>query len=438
MVEAAPVTARESSFAQVCGRDLREAREATHRWRTHGDAKELDKAWDIYNSIYKKIDAMQKQMKVLNLQYVSPRLLTARSLELAVPGTYRTGQPVITIAKFNMKLPVIVSKQHPRRLTIRGNDGKDYLYLLKGGEDLRQDERVMQLFDLVNGLLSTNTESFKRRLHIQAYPVIPLDTMVGLSGWVQGTDTLHALITGYRESRSILANIEHRLMLQMAPDYERLMQLQQIEVFEHALESTTGLDLYRLLWLKSSSSDHWLERRTTYTRSMAVNSMVGYILGLGDRHPANLLLERSTGRMVHIDFGDCFEVAMHREHFAEKVPFRLTRMLTHAMEVSGIEGSFTKTSQVTMGVVRDNKDSLMAVLEAFVYDPLITWRLANTNKAGDNNPDDPSQAHLQAPMRKLKTNENDIFGGENDEEDRNERALAVYNRVQYKLTGEKI
>lgn len=28
-----------------------------------------------------------------------------------------------------------------------------------------------------------------------------------------------------------------------------------------------------------------------------------------------------------------------------------------------------------MQVVRDNKDSLMAVLEAFVYDPLISWRL---------------------------------------------------------------
>lgn len=28
-----------------------------------------------------------------------------------------------------------------------------------------------------------------------------------------------------------------------------------------------------------------------------------------------------------------------------------------------------------MKVLRDNKESLMAVLEAFVYDPLINWRL---------------------------------------------------------------
>jgi len=122
----------------------------------------------------------------------------------------------------------------------------------------------------------------------------------------------------------------------MAPDYEFLTLLQKVEVFEYALDNTTGQDLYRMLWLRSINSEAWLDRRATYTRSLAVNSMVGYILGLGDRHPSNILIERSSGKVVHIDFGDCFEVAMHREKFPETVPFRLTRMLTHAMEVSNI------------------------------------------------------------------------------------------------------
>lgn len=169
---------------------------------------------------------------------------------------------------------------------------------------------------------------------------------------------------------------------QMAPNYEDLILLQKVEVFEYALENTTGQDLYRVLWLKSANSEHWLERRATYTRSLAVNSMVGHILGLGDRHPSNVLLQRHTGKVVHIDFGDCFEVAMHREKYPEKIPFRLTRMLTHAMEVSGIEGSFRITCEFSMKVLRDNKESLMAVLEAFVYDPLITWRLIQHD--GDN------------------------------------------------------
>ena len=52
------------------------------------------------------------------------------------------------------------------------------------------------------------------------------------------------------------------------------------------------------------------------------------------RHPSNLMLDRISGKIIHIDFGDCFEVAMVREKYPEKIPFRLTRMLINAMEVS--------------------------------------------------------------------------------------------------------
>ncbi|KAJ3052607.1 phosphatidylinositol kinase- protein kinase tor1, partial [Rhizoclosmatium hyalinum] len=87
------------------------------------------------------------------------------------------------------------------------------------------------------------------------------------------------------------------------------------------------------------------------------------------------MMERNTGKVIHIDFGDCFEVAMQRENYPEKVPFRLTRLFINAMGVSGVEGNFRITSEHVMRVLRENKDSLMAVLEAFVHDPLINWRL---------------------------------------------------------------
>ncbi|PSR71034.1 hypothetical protein PHLCEN_2v13082 [Hermanssonia centrifuga] len=419
VLEAGPRTARETSFTQVFGRDLHEAYEACRRYRVYGEPRDLERAWEIYYGVFKKIEKQLPQLTVLDLQYVSPELLRARNLDLAVPGTQESGKPTITIQSFATKLTVIPSKQRPRRLALKGSDGRDYHYLLKGHEDLRQDERVMQLFSLVNNLLSVDIDCFKRRLHIQRYPVIPLAPQAGLLGWVQDSDTLHVLIKDYRDSRKVLLNIEYRLMLQMAPDYENLILLQKIEVFEYALENTTGQDLYRVLWLKSAGSEHWLERRATYTRSLAVNSIVGHILGLGDRHPSNLMLTKTTGKVVHIDFGDCFEVAMHREKFPERIPFRLTRMLTHAMEVSGIEGSFRNTCEISMKVLRDNKESLMAVLEAFVYDPLITWRLMLTEpdtRRADLNPDRTADlvgaaAHPQGLPRRPRADENDIFNG---------------------------
>lgn len=44
-------------------------------------------------------------------------------------------------------------------------------------------------------------------------------------------------------------------MLGLAPDYDHLTVIQKVEVFEHALESTSGEDLHRVMWLKSRSSE---------------------------------------------------------------------------------------------------------------------------------------------------------------------------------------
>ncbi|KAJ3106200.1 phosphatidylinositol kinase- protein kinase tor1 [Phlyctochytrium planicorne] len=454
MLERGPETLREISFNQAFGRDLQEALDWCKKYKRTQNINDLNQAWDLYYHVFRRINKQLPQLTTLELQYVSPKLLAARDLDLAVPGTYRSGDPVIRITSFFPTLSVITSKQRPRRLTIRGSNGTEYQFLLKGHEDLRQDERVMQLFGLVNTLLGIDPETFKRHLNIERYSAIPLSPNSGLIGWVPNCDTLHSLIRDYRDSRKILLNIEHRLMLQMAPDYDNLTLLQKVEVFEYALENTTGQDLYKVLWLKSKNSEVWLDRRTTYTRSLAVMSMVGYILGLGDRHPSNLMLDRFTGKVVHIDFGDCFEVAMHREKFPEKIPFRLTRMLINAMEVSGIEGNYRITCEHVMRVLRENKDSLMAVLEAFVYDPLINWRLLtnpspkiegkpnqkpnSNNKIENDMLEDTS--HKFPASRKQRTNENELITGDDDEhvnkpEGLNARALSVINRVSSKLTG---
>ena len=49
------------------------------------------------------------------------------------------------------------------------------------------------------------------------------------------------------------------------------------------------------------------------------------------------------------------------------------------MEACGIEGNFRSTCELVMKVLRDNRESLMAVLEAFLYDPLLNWRLLEKN-----------------------------------------------------------
>lgn len=372
----AAMTNSEQRFRNTYSNPLNEAYQLLSRYSEDNDQTLIQKAWDIYYSIFRKIDRSIRDMMVLHLSDVAPDLLD-RSMSVAIPGTYSPfNSEQVCIDRIVPEIQVLNTKQRPRKLTIEGNDGNDYIFLLKGHEDLRQDERVMQLFGLVNTILASDFNSCEQELSIARYAVTPLSPNVGLIGWVPNCDTLHALIKEYREVKGIPINTEHQLMKGFAPNCENLMLIQKVEVFRYALDATVGDDLKTIMWMKSSSSEHWLAHRTNYIRSCAVMSIVGYFLGLGDRHPSNLMIDRYTGKLVHIDFGDCFESGMHREKFPEKVPFRLTRMMVKAMEVTGIEGTFRKTCELVMQVLRGEKQTLMAMLEAFVYDPLINWRLA--------------------------------------------------------------
>lgn len=441
MLESGAETLREISFQNSFGIDLNEANDWIKNYKKTKDESSINQAWDIYYNVFRRISKLLPQLQTLELQHVSPRLLSAENFELAAPGTYAAGKPIIRIGKFESVFTVISSKQRPRKFTIKGSDGKDYQYLLKGHEDIRQDSLVMQLFGLVNTLLQNDPECFRRHLDIQQYPAIPLSPKSGLLGWVPNSDTFHTLIKEYRDANKIPLNIEHWVMLQMAPDYDNLELLQKVEVFQYAMENTKGNDLQQVLWLKSKSSEFWLERRTIYTRSLAVMSMTGYILGLGDRHPSNLMLDRITGKIIHIDFGDCFEAAILREKFPEKVPFRLTRMLTNAMEIGGIEGSFRITAENVMRVLRDNKESLMAILEAFAFDPLIHWGFdLPTEKIIEQSGIDLPLINPSTLIKNgaMSAEDADILETQQNQELRNARAMLVLKRITDKLTGNDI
>lgn len=277
------------------GRLIRESEEA---------ATALDKAWDIYYTVFRRINKQLPELTQLELRQCSPALSKARNLELSIPGSYRVDGSYVKIQEFIPNLQVIASKQRPRKIILRGSDGQNYVFLLKGHEDLRQDERVMQLFGLVNALLARDRQTKKHDLNIQRYAISPLSHDCGVVGWVPHCDTLHSLIRDYRHGK-IPLNMENKEMLKIA-DYDLLTVMQKVEVFSDGLKRTTGNgnDLYEILWRKSTNSEDWLEHRTKYTRSLAVMSMVGYILGLGDRHPSNLMLDKLSGRILHIDFGE--------------------------------------------------------------------------------------------------------------------------------------
>lgn len=71
-------------------------------------------------------------------------------------------------------------------------------------------------------------------------------------------------------------------------------------------------------------------------------SVVGYVIGLGDRHLDNILLDFNTGEVVHIDYNVCFEKGL-KLLIPEIVPFRLTQTMQRALGHTGVEVRNTPT-----------------------------------------------------------------------------------------------
>merc|ERR1719350_1619406 len=93
------------------------------------------------------------------------------------------------------------------------------------------------------------------------------------------------------------------------------------------------------------------------------------ILGLGDRHTENILMDDKSGQICHVDFDCIFDKAQALK-VPEQVPFRLTRSLRAGLGVCDYQGPFRRTCVITLTALRKEKNSLKTVLDAFINDPL--------------------------------------------------------------------
>ena len=381
-----PENTYEINFYQKFGSNIFEAENFLKEYIDTNNLECLAEAWDIYIHLYANITNYYKKFEKMSLDYISNKLYKLNNSNIFIPGSY---SPLfknfseleekkfsgIKIKKIGKILKIFKTKQHPRQLTMIGIDDKEYMFLLKGHEDLHQDERVMQLFILVNTIIENNQLIKNKNLYIDTFSVLPLSQSTGIIGWVPNCDTLHQLIKEKRDMSHLIQNNENNKLHRTHPKYETANFMNKVEIFKDTIKESKAFEIKDMIWIKSKNCETWLIRRTNYSRSLAVMSMVGYILGLGDRHPSNLMMSRKTGKIIHIDFGDCFEVAMKRDKFPEKVPFRLTKMLVKALEATGVGGTFKIISEKVMELLRNNKDSLLAILGSFLYDPLISFKL---------------------------------------------------------------
>lgn len=325
----------------------------------------------------RNLKARAEKLSIIVLTKVSEDLASRHGLSLYVPGV-NDGSLIESVEPVMEILP---TQQRPRVVYIKSNTGAKIKYLLKGNEDLRLDERFMQFFQLVNQRFSADRRTRELGLSISRYSVIPITVNAGLIQWVTGADTLYQIVSENRKLRNVPERIEQEIMRDLvSADYAGLTGIQKLEMFEEVRVLQPANELFEWMWVNAPNSQQWMYQNERYTRSLATMSVVGYIIGLGDRHPGNIMIQKTTGDVIHIDFGESFESASLRERFPEKVPFRLTRLLVNNLCGCDAHGFFRMMAQSAMATLRNSITSLIGQLFIFIHDPLNPNESRDTKK----------------------------------------------------------
>ncbi|XP_047109240.1 serine-protein kinase ATM-like [Schistocerca piceifrons] len=283
---------------------------------------------------------------------------------------------IIGIAGFEKTYQMVGGVNAPKKIVCIGTDGIKRPQLVKGRDDLRQDAVMQQVFTMMNTFLRRNKETSKRKLLMRTYKVVPLSQRSGIIEWCDNTEVLAIYLIGSdlktgAHRRYYPSDFSGLACRKKMKDVASESNEKKLEVYKEICKSFRPV-LHKFFLEYFPAPSIWFERRLAYIHSVATSSMIGYILGLGDRHVNNILIDKQTAEVIHIDFGIAFEMGRILPT-PETVPFRLTRDIVDGMGASGVEGVFRRCCEKTMSVLRQNQETILTILEVLLYDPLYSW-----------------------------------------------------------------
>ncbi|XP_037038023.1 DNA-dependent protein kinase catalytic subunit-like isoform X2 [Bradysia coprophila] len=353
---------------------------------------------------------------------------------LELPGQY-TGNNCpntsehIKIIKFDEKITIFKSMRMPIRINIYCSNGKTYPYLVKYGEDMRQDERIQQIFHHMSGLLRADEKCRNHQLTIKGYQVVPISTCCGILSFVEHTMPMFDLTSHGLERKE--GNAKAKLD-QCRLDFDKFLRVHSIgeknqnnihlygrSVMNYSrtqiinnfrnLEYKIPDDIIKFALIELSvSPESFFLLRTNFITSLATMNIAHWVLGIGDRHLSNILIHQKDATMLGIDFNLAFGAGTRDSTIPELIPFRLSPHFVNVMTPFGTSGLIIKTMIHTLRTFRSSRKLLTSYMESFVKEPTIDW----LHSARAHNPDESisSSDSDWEPLMRIRIAERKLAG----------------------------
>ncbi|XP_045466048.1 DNA-dependent protein kinase catalytic subunit-like isoform X2 [Harmonia axyridis] len=348
---------------------------------------------------------------------------TKLNVDLEIPGQYNgkkmpLPQYHVKIYKFHPEILVLSSLRKPIKLTILGNDTKEYSYLVKFGEDIRQDQRIEQLLDVMNDIFR-KSDSYSQEISLETFEVIPLTSSLGIIRWIDKTLIMETFMRRCLNNKKKSLDGPFEKYVQFIYSSARRINSDKVaygesskvhdrnKVILNYQRTVNEIDkdiLRKAFWNMSTSIESFIALRHNFMRSYAIMCVSHWILGIGDRHLSNTLICLKSGHVIGIDFGCAFGTATQMLPVPELIPFRLTPQIVSFMEPLEVKGHFRGSMMSAMKCLKENKKLLVAVMSVFIKEPSSNWLeiSSSSQSLGDSSSNWYPNHKLNQVKRKLE------------------------------------
>ncbi|GAB2260071.1 hypothetical protein Droror1_Dr00010926 [Drosera rotundifolia] len=324
----------------------------------------------------------------LKLEEESKVLRDFHVVDVEVPGQYFTDQEITpdhTVKLDRIGPDVAIVRRHGssfRRLTLIGSDGSQRHFIVQTSltPNARSDERMLQLFRVMNRMFDKHKESRKRHICIHTPIIIPVWSQVRMveddvtyNTFLEVYDN-HCARNGREADLPITLYKEHlnqAVSGQLSP--EAILELRHqayIEITKHVPDNILTQFIYKTL----INGHHLWAYKKQFAIQVALSCFISYMLQIGARTPNKILFSRTTGKIFQLDFHPAYD-ANGMIEFNEPVPFRLTRNIQSFFSSFGVEGLVVSAmcSAAQAVVAPKQSQHLWYHLAMFFRDELLSW-----------------------------------------------------------------
>ena len=235
------------------------------------------------------------------------------------------------ILKIEPNAIVIDSLTKPFKLKLLVENGKMVEMLVKrdGTGLIRENQAQCLLRNLYHCIEPTTT---------QQYQFQTIRNNKAIVEWISEAKTLESIVTAnvgqLAMNKVKLQSDEIAMEITQGHNFEALLKnltsdmLDKVNQCQRRRENLLPMNALRnQLLLSSFDSNEAHRRRMKLLDSYALLSTVTYLLGIGDRHPKNVLINLQNFQFVHCDLSHCYGLAVSNQTVPELVPFRMTAQL---------------------------------------------------------------------------------------------------------------